>query len=113
MNLTSGEYPPEVDEFALSGLTAAPSVKVRAPRVLEAPINLECRIVQTPAGGARADTLVLGEIVHFHLRDDIYDAAHRSRGMHRLRPVGRLAGHLYTHVHDIFEMKRPSDSYAG
>jgi hypothetical protein len=26
MNLTSGEYLPEVDEFALTGLTAAPSV---------------------------------------------------------------------------------------
>ena len=28
MNATSGEYPPEVDEFALTGLTPAPSVKV-------------------------------------------------------------------------------------
>ena len=43
MNLTSGEYPPEVDEFAVTGLTAAPGVKVRAPRLAEAPISLECR----------------------------------------------------------------------
>ena len=113
MNLTSGEYPPEVDEFALSGLTAAPSVKVRAPRVLEAPINLECRIVHTLPVGRGPNTLVLGEIVHFHLRDDVYDAHTGRVDMHRLRPVGRLAGHLYTHVHDIFEMKRPSDGYAG
>jgi flavin reductase (DIM6/NTAB) family NADH-FMN oxidoreductase RutF len=41
MNLTSGEYPPEVDEFAVTGLTAVPSTKVRAPRVAEASINLE------------------------------------------------------------------------
>jgi hypothetical protein len=33
--------------------------------------------------------------------------------MHRLKPVGRLAGHLYTHVHDIFEMKRPVADYKG
>lgn len=33
--------------------------------------------------------------------------------MHRLHPVGRLAGNLYTHVHDIFEMKRPVENYAG
>lgn len=25
----------------------------------------------------------------------------------RLHPLGRLAGTLYTHVHDICEMKRP------
>jgi hypothetical protein len=33
--------------------------------------------------------------------------------MYKLRPVGRLAGNLYTHVHDIFEMKRPGEHYAG
>jgi len=27
--------------------------------------------------------------------------------------VGRLAGHLYTHVHEIFEMKRPAVNYRG
>jgi hypothetical protein len=33
--------------------------------------------------------------------------------MGRLKPVGRLAGHAYAHVHDIFEMKRPAENYAG
>jgi hypothetical protein len=33
--------------------------------------------------------------------------------MHGLKPVGRLAGNLYSHIHDIFEMKRPSGGYAG
>jgi hypothetical protein len=31
----------------------------------------------------------------------------------RLRPVGRLAGHQYARIHDIFEMKRPDDNYRG
>ena len=107
MNLTSGDYPPEVDEFALAGLTAAPSVKVTPPRVADAPINMECRLVRIiPVGNAPAN-LVIGEIVHFHIRDDVYDAATGRIDLHRLRPVGRLAGNMYTHVHDIFEMKRP------
>jgi flavin reductase (DIM6/NTAB) family NADH-FMN oxidoreductase RutF len=46
MNLSSGDYPPELDEFALTGLTAAPGVRVRAPRVAQAPISLECRVAQ-------------------------------------------------------------------
>jgi hypothetical protein len=33
--------------------------------------------------------------------------------MHRLKPVGRLAGEMYTHVHDLFELKRPVANYAG
>jgi flavin reductase (DIM6/NTAB) family NADH-FMN oxidoreductase RutF len=113
MNLSSGDYPPEVDEFAVTGLTAVPGVKVKAPRVAEAPINLECRIAQVIPVGRGPNNLVIGEIVHFHLRDDIYDARTGRVDMHRLRPVGRLAGHLYTHVHDIFEMKRPSENYRG
>src|SRR5262245_45678836 len=33
MNVTSGDYDPEVDEFERAGLAAAPSVRVKAPRV--------------------------------------------------------------------------------
>jgi flavin reductase (DIM6/NTAB) family NADH-FMN oxidoreductase RutF len=111
MNLTSGEYPPEVDEFALTRLTAAPSVKVKAPRVAEAPINMECRVVRIlPVGKAH---LTLGEVVQWHIRDDIYDAATGRLDMHKLKPIGRLTGNLYSHIHQIFEMKRPNPDYRG
>jgi len=113
MNLSSGEYPAGVDEFALTGLTAAPGVKVRAPRVVEAPVSLECRVAQIIPVGRGPHSLVLGEIVYFHVRDDVYDARTGRIDMARLKPVGRLAGHAYTHVHDIFQMKRPSETYAG
>jgi flavin reductase (DIM6/NTAB) family NADH-FMN oxidoreductase RutF len=113
MNLTAGEYPPEVDELAVTGLTAASSVKVKAPRVAEAPINLECRVVQILPVGHGPHTLVLGEIVQFHIRDDLYNPTTGRIDMYNLRPVGRLAGELYTHVHDIFEMKRPVENYRG
>jgi flavin reductase (DIM6/NTAB) family NADH-FMN oxidoreductase RutF len=88
-------------------------VKVRAPRLAEAPISLECRIAQVIPVGRGPHSLVLGEVVYFHVRDDLYDARTGRVDMHRLKPVGRLAGHLYTHVHDIFEMKRPAENYAG
>ena len=111
MNLSSGDYPPEVDEFALTRLTPAPSVVVKAPRVAEAPISMECKVVRIlPVGRAH---LTLGEIVQWHVRDDVYDAATGRLDMHRLRPVGRLTGNLYSHIHDIFEMKRPSENYRG
>jgi flavin reductase (DIM6/NTAB) family NADH-FMN oxidoreductase RutF len=113
MNLTSGEYPAEVDEFAVTRLTAAPSTKVKAPRVAEAPINMECRVVQILPVGHGPHTLVLGEILQFHIRDDLYNPNTGRIDMYNLHPVGRLAGELYTHVHDIFEMKRPVENYRG
>jgi hypothetical protein len=33
--------------------------------------------------------------------------------MYRLHPVGRLAGGLYTQMHDVFEMTRPVQNYRG
>lgn len=113
MNLTSGDYPPEVDEFTLAGLAAAPGVRVKVPRVAEAPISMECRLVQVIPVGRRPHGLVLGEVVQFHVRDGLYDPATGRIDLRRLRPVGRLAGDLYARVHDIFEMKRPAADYRG
>jgi len=113
MNVTSGDYPPDVDEFAHARLEAVPSMRVKAPRVAQAPVSMECRVVQILPVGRLPHHLVMGEIVHLHVRDDVYDPATGRLDMHRLKPVGRLAGHLYTHVHEIFEMKRPAASYKG
>ena len=99
------------DEFALTKLTTVPSVKVKPPRVAEAPINMECTLVRIlPVGKAN---LILGEVVQWHVRDDVYDPASGRFDMHKLKPVGRLAGNLYSHIHQIFEMKRPNPDYRG
>jgi flavin reductase (DIM6/NTAB) family NADH-FMN oxidoreductase RutF len=75
MNLTSGDYPPEVDEFDVAGLTAVPSDLVKPPRVAESPVNLECRLYliiefsEEPGGG----NLVIGEVVRFHVADHLVE----------------------------------------
>ena len=74
---------------------------------------MECQVVQILPVGHGPHSLVLGEIVYFHIRDDLYNPNTGRIDMYKLRPVGRLAGNLYTHVHDIFEMKRPGENYAG
>jgi flavin reductase (DIM6/NTAB) family NADH-FMN oxidoreductase RutF len=74
---------------------------------------MECHLQQIIPIGNLPSNLVIGRIVHLHLRDDVYDPAGGRIDMHRLRPVGRLAGNLYSHIHDIFEMKRPSNTYKG
>lgn len=113
MNATSAEVPPDVDEFALVGLTAAPSVRVRAPRVAEAPINMECRLDKTVPVGDDGHTLVIGHVVYFHVRDDLYDAKTGRVIQELLHPIARMAGQKYTRARDIFEMKRPDTNYVG
>ncbi len=108
MNSTAAEYPAEVNEFEVSELTAAPCEIVSAPRVVESPVNMECRLSQVVAigGEASGQALVIGEIALMHVRDDIIDG-HRIDHS-RLKPVGRLAGNMYCNTHDVYELVRPA-----
>jgi flavin reductase (DIM6/NTAB) family NADH-FMN oxidoreductase RutF len=107
MNLTSGEYPPEVDEFQKGGLTAAPGDRVKSPRLAESPINLECRLLEVLEFGdpPRVNRFVVGEVLRVHVRDDLI--VNRSVRAERLKPIGRLGEDFYCRTRDIFEMKRP------
>ena len=107
MNLTSGEYPPEIDEFDLAELEARPGDVVDAPLVLEAPASLECRVTHiVELADPPTNTVVFGEVVRIHVRSDLLDGTRvDSIG---LRAVGRMAGNAYTRIVDgYFEMDRP------
>ena len=107
MNVTSGEYAYGVDEFAMSGLTAAPSDVVRPPRVKESHVNMECKLLQTievsnqPLGG----TLILGQVVRFHIDDAIIEEFRIDPDA--LAAVGRMAGNTYIRTRDRFDLIRP------
>ena len=107
MNLTSGNYTPDVDEFTVSGLTRAPSRKVKPPRVAEAQVNLECVLAQAVPLPRSEYTLVIGEVVQFHIADDILDERGRVDPL-KLAPIARLGGSSwYTTLGRLFEMQRP------
>ena len=58
MNVTAIDFPKGVDELKEAGLTTAPSLHVKPPRIAEAPVSFECeRLVivdvgDRPGGGA-------------------------------------------------------------
>ena len=108
MNKTAAEYPADADEFKIAGLSPIPSDIVRAPRVAESPVNMECRLNQvvTIGEGRHQHGLVIGEIVLVHIQDDLIDG-HRINHQ-KLRPTGRLAGNMYCHTADTFELVRPT-----
>jgi flavin reductase (DIM6/NTAB) family NADH-FMN oxidoreductase RutF len=113
MNVSSGEYAPDVDEFSIAQLASAPGVRVKAPRVATAPISLECRVSQIVRVGRGPHSVVFGEIVYMHVRDALYDAATGRIDVAALRPVGRLAGHMYSRTRELFELRRPNPDYKG
>ena len=106
MNSTAAEFPADVDEFEIAGLTQRPAELVAAPLVAESPVNMECRLNQVVnIGDGNNHAIVIGEIKLMHIRDDIIDG-HRINHQ-RLKPVGRLAGNMYCNTHDVYEMVRP------
>jgi flavin reductase (DIM6/NTAB) family NADH-FMN oxidoreductase RutF len=100
---TSGEWPAEVDEFEVSGLTPIPSELVRAPRVQESPIHLECRLYREVDLGLTA--LVLGELLRAHVRDELL--ADGVVDPLALRPLGRLGGDAYGTLGQVLHFARP------
>lgn len=110
MNASSAGVGPEVDEFTLSGLTSVPGRVVRAPRVVETPVALECVHTQTvpivgKAGGEAKNWLVLGEVVGIHIADEVLVNGHVD--ITRLRPLARLGYRDYASIDAVFEMDRP------
>jgi len=113
MNICAVDYPRGVNEIDEAGFTAVPSRKVRPPRILEAPIALECKLMQILELGAKPYHLVIGEVVYFHYHDGIVNECfHVDVG--RVNPIGRLAGKGgYTRITDRFEMPRITPGGAG
>jgi flavin reductase (DIM6/NTAB) family NADH-FMN oxidoreductase RutF len=115
MNATSEEFPADVDELIAAGLTPVPSSRVRPVRVAEAPISMECKLVQlVPVGDpGTGSTLIIGEVLAWHIRDEYFDAARMRIRLDELRAIGRMAGDGYCRTRDQFEMIRPNPNYQG
>lgn len=106
MNACAADVPADVDEIAEAGFTPRPGTAVAAPRLVEAPAALECRRYVTVELG-RARNIVLGEVLAFDVRDDVYDSATGRIRSPALAAIGRMAGAEYLTTRSRFAMPRP------
>jgi flavin reductase (DIM6/NTAB) family NADH-FMN oxidoreductase RutF len=108
MNITAIDFPHGVNEIAEAGLSTAPSLKVKVPRIAESPVALECEIFQfVPAGH---HTIVMGRVVAQYVRDDcVLDASKFYIDTPKLELVGRMHGRgWYARTTDRIEIPRIS-----
>lgn len=117
MNQTSAPAEPHVDEFALAGLTQAPSTRIKAPRIAESPINMECKLVQvvelpSTIPGSR-NAMVIGRVVGLHIAESVLTGG--MIDMAKLKPIARLGYMDYAVITETFAMNRPGggDKLAG
>ncbi len=108
MNATAAQLPAGEDEFVQAGLTAVPGEMVRAPRVGEAKVQMECRLRQIVevSEAVFGAVIVLGEVVRYHVSEAVLEPGfHVAPG--KLEAVGRMAGSAYVRTRDLFELERP------
>jgi flavin reductase (DIM6/NTAB) family NADH-FMN oxidoreductase RutF len=110
MSLASTEYPRGVNEFVKAGFTEIPSLKVKPPRVKEAPVAFECNVIQVIPTGEKggAGNLVICHVIMMHVHEDVLDDSGRIDPF-KLDAVARLGGDLYCRVHGdaIFKVPKP------
>jgi flavin reductase (DIM6/NTAB) family NADH-FMN oxidoreductase RutF len=106
MSKSAALLEPEEDEFSYAGLEPAEAQTINAPYVKDALLVFECELNQVISFGdvEGSGNLILGQIKHININDDIYEDGYVN--FEKLDPVGRLAGNWYATIRDKFELKR-------
>ena len=106
---TAGEWPASCNEIELAQLATVPAIDVRPPRIVSAPVAMECRVTQIiPVEGA-TNVMVFGRVLRFHIREDLYRPELGLVDTMRLKPITRLGGGVeYTRIGELFLLPVPT-----
>ncbi|MEJ2652098.1 MAG: flavin reductase family protein [Gammaproteobacteria bacterium] len=102
MNISAAGFPSEESELSAAHLRAAPSVRIKVPRVEQAQVSLECNLYsEQPLG---KNTLFIGEVVMFHVADNLVGP---PLHIDKFTPIGRLGSpSVYCRTTDRFDIAR-------
>ena len=110
MSLASSPFDSTVDEFKKSGFTPIASDTIQPYRVLESPIQIECKVIEIKELGENggAGNLIFCEVLKMHIDDSVLD----DNGMvdqQRIDLVSRMGGNWYCRAdsHSMFEIDKP------
>ncbi|MDT3741172.1 MAG: flavin reductase family protein [Candidatus Kapabacteria bacterium] len=114
INLTSSEFPPETDEFYMSGFTPVESQFVKPYRVNESPFAMECKLLQMiELGGSNGSgNLAICEVVLFHIDESVI--TNNAIDPFKINHTGRNGGNWYTRAdqNSMYNLPKPSHDKA-
>jgi flavin reductase (DIM6/NTAB) family NADH-FMN oxidoreductase RutF len=108
MNQTAAPLPHGESEFEKFQIATAPSLKVRPPRVADAPVAFECKLdrIVNIGAGPLASNVVFGTILCAHVSESVL-GADGTIDQHKLDTIGRMGGDYYTRTTEVFTIARP------
>lgn len=109
-SLASTEYEKGVNEFEKAGFTPLASEMIKAPRVAESPVQMECRVREVLETGDQggAGNLIICEILKMHISESVLDAEGHI-DQNKIQLVARLGGSWYSKAFGdaLFEIEKP------
>ena len=115
VSLSSCEYEKSIDEFIKSGFSKKESVCISPPSVLNAPFIMECKLynILELGGNPGSGNLILGEIVCFHVRENILNDKNEI-DPYKLDAISRLGNNFYNRSREgLFEVFKPRHNGIG
>ena len=110
-SLTSCEFRDDINEFTKAGFTMQAATMVQPPMVKEAPVKMECKVLEVKSLGNKGGSgnLVIAEIVLIHTEESILDSDGNIDQL-KLHHVARLGGHWYCKVDasNLFMVEKPN-----
>lgn len=99
-------FEPDVDEVAMAGLKSEAGKQIGACWLPDSPCSMECRVERLIDYERRV--IVLGEVVHMHVRRDCLDTEGRYVNPETYQPIARLHADNYIASDNQFVLKSPS-----
>ena len=110
VSLASCEFDSNVNEFEKAGLTEVKSECISPPRVMESPINFECKVTQIISLGTNggAGNLVICEVLKIHIDNRVLEND-QTINPFKLNIVSRYGKNWYgkTTQDSLYEIAKP------
>lgn len=102
MHQSADEYAAAESELGLLGLRSVPGSEVVAPRLVDVPASMECRLHSIQEFGDTRAQFIVGEVVQFHFREGV--CVDGRVDLAKLNPVGRIGGLQYCRIGALITM---------
>ncbi|WP_372826005.1 flavin reductase family protein [Polaromonas sp.] len=103
MHRCGERFPADVSELAAVGLTAAPSKRVKPPRIAEAPAAFECTLYETLETASRQ--IFIGQVHWLHAREGLIDTELWRVRLQDYFPVARFGASFYINTRERFSLE--------
>ena len=107
MNLSSGDWAYGESEIEKAGLSTIESMSVVAPRIAEAKVAMECRVVELVPVAETRYTVAIAHVLQFHMEESLLIPGTKKPDPAKFQPVSRLGGSNYGMIGDMFSRSRP------